>query len=62
MAWVAFDRAVRAHEEFGREGPVDRWRALRDEIKAEVLAEAWNAHIGAFVQYYGAESSTRAFS
>ena len=28
MAWVAFDRAVRAHEEFGREGPVERWRAL----------------------------------
>ena len=37
MAWVAFDRAVRFHEEFGREGPVERWRALRDEIHAEVL-------------------------
>ena len=34
MAWVAFDRAVRFHEEFGREGPVERWRALRDEIHA----------------------------
>ncbi len=30
MAWVAFDRAVRTVEEFGLEGPVDRWRALRD--------------------------------
>ena len=38
MAWVAFDRAVRYDEEFGREGPVERWRALRDEIHAEVLA------------------------
>ncbi len=38
MAWVAFDRAIRAHEEFGREGPVDRWRTLRAEIHAEVLA------------------------
>ena len=28
MAWVAFDRAVKAVEEFGLEGPVDRWRAL----------------------------------
>ena len=37
MAWVAFDRAVRMHEEFGRDGPVERWRQLRDEIKAEVL-------------------------
>ena len=27
MAWVAFDRAVRTVEEFGLDGPVDRWRA-----------------------------------
>ena len=38
MAWVAFDCGVRAHEEFGRDGPIDRWRELRDEIHAEVLA------------------------
>ena len=25
-------------EEFGRDGPVERWRAIRDEIHAEVLA------------------------
>src|SRR5581483_2777263 len=31
MAWVAFDRAVRECEEFGRDGPVERWRAVRDE-------------------------------
>ena len=32
MAWVAFDRAVKAIEQFGLEGPVDRWRpaARRD--------------------------------
>src|SRR5947208_9485455 len=29
MAWVAFDRAVRFHDEFGREGPIERWRAVR---------------------------------
>ena len=54
MAWVAFDRAVRAHEEFGREGPVERWRELRDEIKLDVLEKAWNPTLGAYVQYYGA--------
>ena len=26
MAWVAFDRAVRSIEEFGLEGPLERWR------------------------------------
>ena len=48
MAWVAFDRAVRYHEEFGREGPFERWRALRDEIHEEVLARAWNDDKQAF--------------
>jgi GH15 family glucan-1,4-alpha-glucosidase len=55
MAWVAFDRAVRFHEEFGREGPVDRWRALRDEIRAEVLGRAWNEEKQAFAQSFGSD-------
>jgi GH15 family glucan-1,4-alpha-glucosidase len=54
MAWVAFDRAVRAIEEWGRVGPLERWRALRDEIHADVLAKAWNDERRAFTQYYGA--------
>ena len=29
MAWVAVDRAIRDVEDFGLEGPVDKWRALR---------------------------------
>ena len=29
MTWVAFDRAIKGAEEFGLEGPVERWRALR---------------------------------
>jgi GH15 family glucan-1,4-alpha-glucosidase len=53
MSWVAFDRAVRAHEEFGRDGPVERWRALRDEIHAEVLSRAWDDERQAFTQSYG---------
>jgi GH15 family glucan-1,4-alpha-glucosidase len=55
MAWVAFDRAVKAVESYGRDGPVDEWRATRDEIHAEVCAKAWSAERGTFVQYYGAD-------
>ena len=55
MAWVAFDRAVRFHEEFGWQGPVERWRALRDEIRAEVLAHAWNDEKQAFTQSFGSD-------
>jgi GH15 family glucan-1,4-alpha-glucosidase len=53
MAWVAFDRAIRSAEEFGFEAPVDRWRAIRKRIHAQVCDEGFNSRIGAFVQSYG---------
>jgi GH15 family glucan-1,4-alpha-glucosidase len=53
MLWVAFDRAIRAVEQDGLPGPVDRWRALRAELHAEVLTNGFNAERGAFTQYYG---------
>jgi GH15 family glucan-1,4-alpha-glucosidase len=55
MAWLAFDRAVRSVEEFGKEGPLDRWRALREEIHREVCREGYDAERGSFVQYYGGD-------
>jgi GH15 family glucan-1,4-alpha-glucosidase len=53
MAWVAFDRAVKDVEAFGLEGPVDRWREVRDTIHAEVCERAFDAARNAFVQSYG---------
>jgi GH15 family glucan-1,4-alpha-glucosidase len=53
MAWVAIDRAVKAVERFGLEGPVERWRQLRTAIHDEVCREGYNPERGAFVQYYG---------
>ncbi|HET6794392.1 MAG TPA: glycoside hydrolase family 15 protein [Acidimicrobiales bacterium] len=55
MAWVAMDRAVQGVERSGLEGPVDRWRAVRQQIHDEVLSEAWNPDLGAFTQYYGSD-------
>jgi GH15 family glucan-1,4-alpha-glucosidase len=52
MAWVAFDRAIKAVEEFGRDGPVDRWRSIRAEIHAEVCARGFSKQRQAFVQSY----------
>ncbi len=54
MAWAALDRAVRAVEQHGLPGPVDRWRAERDAVHADVLAHAWDAGRNTFVQHYGA--------
>ncbi len=56
MAWVAFDRAVKAVEQFGLEGPVDTWRAARAEVHREVCELGFDAERNAFTQYYGSES------
>lgn len=53
MAWVAFDRAVKMAEATGLPAPVDRWRALRDTVHAEVCARGYDAERGVFVQQYG---------
>jgi GH15 family glucan-1,4-alpha-glucosidase len=52
MAWVAFDRAVKAVEAFGLDGPVDRWRQIRAAIHEEVCRRAFNTDLGSFTQVY----------
>jgi GH15 family glucan-1,4-alpha-glucosidase len=55
MAWVALDRALKGAERFGLRGPLDRWRALRRQIHAEVCDKAFNPTLGSFVQAYGSK-------
>ena len=52
MAWVAFDRAVQSVERHGLSGPVDRWRALRDDIHREVCTRGVDHDRGVFVQAF----------
>jgi len=52
MAWVAVDRMVRTARRFHFAGPVDRWQALRDEIRGDVLQHGVDQR-GVFVQSYG---------
>lgn len=56
MAWYAFDSAIKSSEQFGLNGPVDRWRAARDEIHAEVCRDGFNPAMGSFVQFYGSDN------
>ncbi len=50
MAWVALDRAIRATKHFDLDGPVARWRALRMQIRAEIMERGFNAKRNSFVQ------------
>jgi GH15 family glucan-1,4-alpha-glucosidase len=53
MAWVALDRAVKAVEQHGLDGPIDRWRRCRDEIHRRVCEQGYDAERGSFVQSFG---------
>jgi len=55
LAWVAFDRAVKTIEQFAMDGPLERWRAMREKIHEEVCRYGFNPAVGAFVQSYGSE-------
>lgn len=53
MAWVAFDRAVKDVTRHAVDGPVERWRKVRDEIHAQVCAHGFDDKRNTFVQSYG---------
>ncbi len=55
MAWAGVDRAVQAVDTFGLAGPVDRWRALREQIHTEVLDKGFDSARGTFTQFYGSK-------
>ncbi|TFC25589.1 glycoside hydrolase family 15 protein [Cryobacterium sp. TMT1-3] len=53
MVWAAFDRAVRGIEECGLDGPLERWKTLRDEVRADIETRGFDAGRNSYVQYYG---------
>ena len=54
MAWVAFDRVANDMEARAN-GTGRRWRAIADEIHAEVCERGFDAYLNSFVQVYGAK-------
>jgi GH15 family glucan-1,4-alpha-glucosidase len=54
MCWLAFDRAVKSIEKWGFSGPLERWRAARDAVHADICANGFDVSLDSFVQYYGA--------
>lgn len=53
MAWVAFDRGIKAVEQHDLKGPVEVWRQTRDEIHAQVCEDGFDVRRNSFVQRYG---------
>jgi GH15 family glucan-1,4-alpha-glucosidase len=55
MTWVAFDRGIKGAEKFGFDGPIDRWRTLRDLICRDVCEKGFDSRQNAFVESYGSQ-------
>ena len=55
MCWVAFDSLVKGVEQFGLEGPVDHWRAVRDEIHVDVTEKGYSEKRRSFTQAYDSD-------
>ena len=55
MAWVAFDRAVLLAEHKKYKAPVDRWKALKEQIHRQICEKGFSSARNSFVQAYGSE-------
>jgi GH15 family glucan-1,4-alpha-glucosidase len=55
MAWLAYNVMVVLAERLELEGPLDHWKATRDEIHAEVCEKGYDAERNTFTQYYGSK-------
>ena len=56
MAWVAFDRMVKDAEMHGLDGPVEHWKAVRDQVHAEVLQRGFHSGKNSFTQHFDTDA------
>lgn len=55
MAWVAVDRTVKLIESGEVDGPLERWRAMRDDIHRTVCERGYDKERNTFTQYFGSK-------
>ncbi|KIF78621.1 glucoamylase [Streptomyces sp. 150FB] len=55
MAWVAVDRTIKLIESGDADGPLERWRDLRDEIHHDVCEKGYDKERNTFTQSYGSK-------
>jgi len=55
LCWVAIDRAIKIAKIIRKEKYLKGWQKLSDEIKNNILENAWNNDKRAFTQAYGSE-------
>ena len=52
FCWLAFDRTISDAEQFGLPGPVEQWKAIRQQIHDEVCTKGFSSEKSSFKQSY----------
>jgi GH15 family glucan-1,4-alpha-glucosidase len=52
MCWVALDRGITIAQRYGFPADLQRWGAIRENIRTDVLTRGWSESRQAFVQHY----------
>jgi GH15 family glucan-1,4-alpha-glucosidase len=52
MIWAAFNEGIRAVEVYELPGPVEKWRALREQLRLEIDEHGFAATLNTFTQTY----------
>jgi len=55
LCWVAVDKAIKVAKIFGKDRKIQRWMTLEQEIKNDIMDNAWNEKVQAFTQSYGSD-------
>ena len=56
MCWMGMKSAIDLARAFDKQAPFTEWKQLRDAIKEEILAKAWNEKKQAFTMYYESDA------
>lgn len=55
LCWVAIDRAIKIANILNKDRFIERWVPLEQEIKQDIMKNAWNDEVQAFAQSYGSK-------
>ena len=53
LCWVALDRAIKVAKMFGKHRKIEKWTSIEQQIKDDIMENAWNGDVKAFTQSYG---------
>lgn len=53
MCYVGVDRAIKIAQKFGREEFINKWLELKEEIREDILENAYDTNLNSFTMSYG---------